>query len=37
MAVLVQIPTIQPAPNLVGTRTGKHTQSATPLTCAEKQ
>ncbi|MGF7140044.1 hypothetical protein FHS86_002367 [Roseimarinus sediminis] len=32
MAVLVQISTIIPAPNIVGMRTENHTQSATPLT-----
>lgn len=32
MAVLVQIPTVKPAPNLVGMRTENHTQTATPLT-----
>ncbi len=32
MAVLVQIPTVKPAPNFVGMRTDNHTQSATPLT-----
>jgi hypothetical protein len=32
MAVLVQIPTVKPTLNLVGTRTKNHPQSATPLT-----
>jgi hypothetical protein len=32
MAVLVQIPTVCPAPKPVGTRTGKRTHSATPHT-----
>ena len=32
MAVSVQIPTVKPAPNLMGMRTGKHTHSATPHT-----
>jgi hypothetical protein len=32
VAVLVQIPTVKPAPKPVGMRTGKHTQSATPHT-----
>ncbi len=32
MAVLVQIPTVKPAPKPMGMRTGKHTYSATPHT-----